>query len=197
VLREAIDYAPGREEAATAIHWDYERLTRGLALGKLWPERVPVWGAEGRALYVTAKSTFNVSEGPITLSVSGTDGGTGGEASFTAAQEPPPDQPPVPPRPIIVNAPPQTPRTGKVFFTSSAAGMVEHPTPVESEVVRRMEEAQPEPLISVYFDDSDFTPEDVQLFLTYLSETYREMGGTGLKVVGGKSFIAEGVEVER
>lgn len=63
--------------------------------------------------------------------------------------------------------------------------------------MNRIAESQPEPLISIFFDDSGFTTEDVELFLSYLSEVYREHGGSGLKVVGGKTLQPEVAEVAR
>jgi transcriptional regulator with XRE-family HTH domain len=63
-------------------------------------------------------------------------------------------------------------------------------------LLAQIEESRPDPLISVFFDDSSFTEDDIDLFLTYLSETYRELGGLGLKVVGGKTLTPEPAEVE-
>lgn len=41
----------------------------------------------------------------------------------------------------------------------------------------------PDPRVSVAFDPR-LTAEDVELFLLYLSQVYRELGGVGLTVVG-------------
>ena len=49
--------------------------------------------------------------------------------------------------------------------------------PIPSEFARRVEEAQPRPLISVVFDESGFTEDDIKLVLSYLSEVYGEAGG--------------------
>lgn len=68
--------------------------------------------------------------------------------------------------------------------------------PARSDLGERLEAAQPQPLISVLFDESGFTDEDVELVLGYLSEVYRESGGVGLKVVGGKTLMPEWAEVE-
>ncbi|MCA9014003.1 MAG: hypothetical protein KDA77_01615 [Planctomycetaceae bacterium] len=61
--------------------------------------------------------------------------------------------------------------------------------------VMRFEESNPEPLISVYFDDSEFTKEEMAAFLEYVSESYRSLGGEGLKVVDGKTLLPENARV--
>jgi hypothetical protein len=63
------------------------------------------------------------------------------------------------------------------------------------ERARRYEESDPAPLISVYFDDSDFTKEEMAAFLEYVSESYRSLGGEGLKVVDGKTLLPENAKV--
>ena len=60
---------------------------------------------------------------------------------------------------------------------------------------KRFENSDPEPLISVYFDDSDFTKEEMAAFLEYVSESYRSLGGEGLKVVDGKTLLPENTKV--
>jgi RNA polymerase sigma factor (sigma-70 family) len=50
--------------------------------------------------------------------------------------------------------------------------------------------------LSVFFDDAGFTDQDIELFLSYLSETYRDLGGVGLKVVGHKLLIPDSEPVE-
>ncbi|MBV8315102.1 MAG: hypothetical protein JOZ53_09200 [Planctomycetaceae bacterium] len=56
---------------------------------------------------------------------------------------------------------------------------------------------QPAPQVFAYFDGSGFTPEEVALCLSYLSEVYHDLGGAGLKVVGtGQTLVPEGVRVK-
>jgi len=81
--------------------------------------------------------------------------------------------------------------------TASFSATVTPPSPERQALMGRISESQPEPLISVFFDDSGFTAEDIELFLTYVSEVYRELGGTGLKVVGGMTLLPEVAEVAR
>lgn len=45
--------------------------------------------------------------------------------------------------------------------------------------------------ITVLFDDTGFTEEEMLLFLTYLSESYREIGGYGLQIVRGDAMSIE------
>ena len=51
--------------------------------------------------------------------------------------------------------------------------------------------AQPKPQISVYFDDSRFSADEILLFLQFVADAYRDHGGLGLTVVGGKSLVSE------
>lgn len=55
----------------------------------------------------------------------------------------------------------------------------------EAELAKRIEESNPAPLISVYFDNSGFTDEEIEACLEFVSESYRSLGGIGLKVVDG------------
>lgn len=49
--------------------------------------------------------------------------------------------------------------------------------------------------VSVVFRDDNFTPEDMDLVLRYLSAVYREEGGNGLKAVKGRTLEPSDAEV--
>ena len=65
----------------------------------------------------------------------------------------------------------------------------------ERDFARRAREARPAGLVSVYFDDCDFSDEETLLVLRYLAEVYRDQGGTGLKVAGGSTLVPSREEV--
>ncbi len=46
-------------------------------------------------------------------------------------------------------------------------------------------------LIRVVYDENDFSPDEMVLFLRYLSEAYRDLDGDGLRVVDGGVFSYE------
>ena len=67
----------------------------------------------------------------------------------------------------------------------------------KDDLAKRIASSEPEPLISVYFDDSGFTNDEIAECLEYLSESYRSMGGIGLKVVNGNSLVPETEKVSQ
>lgn len=91
--------------------------------------------------------------------------------------------------------------SAKINFSSSGILSYKLPEEIESEsdaeLIRRINSSEPEPLISVYFDNSGFTEEEISECLEYLSESYRSMGGIGLKVVNGNSLIPETEEASQ
>lgn len=85
--------------------------------------------------------------------------------------------------------------TDSLLLSSSKSSTVvvaatESPVP---EIMKKVEKSQPEGLIYACFDDSNFTEEEVELCLSYLSEVYREQGGVGLKVVGERTLVPDEV----
>jgi len=57
------------------------------------------------------------------------------------------------------------------------------------ELLKAIEESDPEPVLTVYFDESSgLTPENELLFLKYLNALYQEQGGIGLKIISDKQF---------
>ena len=62
-------------------------------------------------------------------------------------------------------------------------------------LTQRITESHPEPFIQVCFDDSGFTADEIELFLSYVSEVYRDLGGIGLKVVHTRTLLPRSTEV--
>lgn len=62
-------------------------------------------------------------------------------------------------------------------------------------IMREITEANAEALINICFDDASFTTDEIETFLCYVAETYRELGGRGLKVVSGETLLPKTVEV--
>jgi len=72
------------------------------------------------------------------------------------------------------------------------------PRPEENqELLKAIEESDPEPVLTVYFDESSgLTPENELLFLKYLNALYQEQGGVGLKIISDKQFQYKEVLVD-
>jgi hypothetical protein len=61
---------------------------------------------------------------------------------------------------------------------------------------KRIESSSPKHLMSVTFDDCDFTNEEKALCLEFVSEIYRGFGGIGLKIVENHSHFPATIPVE-
>jgi hypothetical protein len=67
---------------------------------------------------------------------------------------------------------------------------------LEGDPVAELLNSKPAPQIFAYFDGSGFTQKEIALCLSYLSECYRDLGGSGLKLVGaGQTLVPDGAEV--
>ncbi|MFL5328386.1 MAG: hypothetical protein ACJ8C4_05685 [Gemmataceae bacterium] len=45
------------------------------------------------------------------------------------------------------------------------------------------------PLIELYFAGDRLSEDDMKLFLQFIDETYRELGGAGLKIVEAQTLV--------
>ena len=65
----------------------------------------------------------------------------------------------------------------------------------KDDVMRQVTDCHPEPLINVCFEDSGATEHEIEMFLSYIAETYREIGGRRLKVVFSNTLLPKTAEV--
>ncbi|MDB5309350.1 MAG: hypothetical protein JWO38_3552 [Gemmataceae bacterium] len=85
----------------------------------------------------------------------------------------------------------------KVINAGDVAAAVDGVTVTSTASVIALEPPDIDPLIDVYFAEGEFSAEEMQLFLDYLAANYRDLGGTGLKVVEGQTLVPAEAEVPR
>jgi len=66
----------------------------------------------------------------------------------------------------------------------------------EAQLRRRIDNTDSSALIAVGFDSSEFSDDEIANACEYVALLYRSLGGEGLKVVRGREFVKNAVEVE-